>query len=132
VSLQTNEDESPRGKAAVIHIAWAKAKNGWLPLSLPSPSAIRTVGVYIIWLEGNPSHVVRVGSGNIGECLCCDQNDAEIQAYARHGTLRVTWAAVPASQLQGVQRYLSEYWRPLVEDRYPKVPPIAVNSPFAA
>jgi hypothetical protein len=116
----------------MVHLSWAKTKTGWLPLNLPWPSAIEAVGVYIIWLEGNPSQVVHVGSGNIGECLCHDQNDAEIQAYARFGMLRVTWAAVPAAQLQGVHRYLSEYWRPLIEGRYPQVLPIGVNSPFAA
>lgn len=116
----------------MLHLAWAKSRTGWLPLNLPYPFTIKTLGVYIIWLEGNPSHVVRIGSGHIGECLCDNQNDPEIQAYADLGTLRVTWAAVPASQLEGVQRYLAECWSPLVVDRCPKALPIAVNSPFAA
>ena len=47
----------------MIHLRWAKAKDGWLPLALPWPSVIDTVGVYVIWHEGNPSRVVRVGHG---------------------------------------------------------------------
>ena len=53
-------------------------------------------------------------------------------AYSRFGTLRVTWAAVQSDQMEGVERYLVEHWKPLVEDRPPKVVPIAVNSPFGA
>jgi len=53
-----------------------------------------------------------------------------VLAYSRFGTLRVTWAAVQSDQMEGVERYLVEHWKPLVEDRPPKVVPIAVNSPF--
>jgi len=49
---------------------------------------------------------------------------------SRYGTLRVTWAVVQSDQMEGVERYLVEHWKPLVEDRPPKVVPIAVNSPF--
>jgi hypothetical protein len=52
--------------------------------------------------------------------------------YGKNGTLRVTWAAVPAHQLDGVERYLADTWHPLVGDAFPDVLPIAVNFPFAA
>jgi hypothetical protein len=91
---------------------------------------IDAVGVYVIWHEGNPSRVVRVGHGRISECLHYHQEDPEVLTYGRYGTLRVTWAAVPPNQLEGVARYLAEHWRPLVADRPLKVLPIAVNSPF--
>jgi hypothetical protein len=113
----------------MIHLRWAKAKDGWLPLALPWPSVIDTVGVYVIWHEGNPSRVVRVGHGEIRERLHYHQEDPEVLAYS---TLRVTWAAVQSDQMEGVECYLVEHWKPLVEDRPPKVVPIAVNSPFGA
>ena len=115
----------------MIHLRWAKARDGWLPLALPWPSVVDTVGVYVIWHEGNPSRVVRIGHGRISECLHYHQEDPEVLAYSGFGTLRVTWAAVPLDQMEGVERYLVEHWKPLVVDRPPKVLPIAVNSPFA-
>ena len=99
-------------------------------MALRWPSVIDTVGVYVIWHEGNPSRVVRVGHGEIRERLHYHQEDPEVLAYSRFSTLRVTWAAVQSDQMEGVERYLVEHWKPLVEDRPPKVVPIAVNSPF--
>jgi hypothetical protein len=91
------------------------------------------VGVYIIWHEGNPARVVRVGQGNpIKNRLSAHRNDPAILSYAASGTLRVTWASVPsASQRDGVECYLAETWNPLVGDAFPDVLPIAVNSPWS-
>lgn len=88
-------------------------------------------GVYIIWHLGNPSAVVRIGQGNIADRLGAHQKDRAILAYRGIG-LRVTWAAVPASQIDGVERYLANIWPPLVGDVFPNGEPLAVNSPFAA
>jgi hypothetical protein len=74
--------------------------------------------------------VVRIGCGEIRERLHYHQEDPEVLAYSCFGTLRVTWAAVSPNQMEGVERYLVEHWKPLVEDRRLKVIPIAVNSPF--
>ena len=81
--------------------------------------------------RGYPSRVVRIGHGRISECLRYHQEDPEVSAYSGFGTLRVTWAAVPPDQMEGVERYLVEHWKPLVVDRTLKVLPIVVNSPFA-
>ncbi|MCP4407013.1 MAG: hypothetical protein GY807_04500 [Gammaproteobacteria bacterium] len=88
-------------------------------------------GVYIIWHEGNPSQVVRVGQGNIGQRLGEHCGDMEITAYASFGKLRVTWASAPEADLDGIERYLADTWPPLVGDAFPDTAPIAVNSPFA-
>jgi hypothetical protein len=72
---------------------------------------IDAVGVYVIWHEGNPSRVVRVGHGEIRERLHYHQEDPEVLAYSRFGTLRVTWAAVQSDQMEGVERYLVEHWK---------------------
>ena len=74
--------------------------------------------------------VVRVGQGDIATRLGEHRNDPEILAYAKLGTLRVTWASVPANQRDGVEAYLADTWNPLVGERFPNVAPITVNSPF--
>ena len=91
-----------------------------------------TAGVYIIWHEGNPARVVRVGQGNpIKDRLSAHRSDKEILAYNKKGTLRVTWAAVPLAQRNGVEMYLADHWTPLVGDVFPDALPIAVNSPWS-
>jgi hypothetical protein len=92
-----------------------------------------TVGIYIIWHEGKPGKVVRVGQGKIKNRLSAHRNDREIVAYNKKGTLRVTWAAVSSQKdRDGAERYLAETWKPLVGEAFPDVDSIAVNSPFAA
>lgn len=90
---------------------------------------ISDAGVYVIWHEGNPSRVVRVGQGDVAARLATHRRDTEIVNY---GKLRVTWAVVPASHRDGVERYLADTWHPLVGDAFPVATPIAVNSPFGS
>lgn len=105
---------------------WCSLKN----LNLDSMSD--DAGVYIIWHEGNPGKVVYVGQGNpISGRLSAHRNDSEILAYAKKGTLRVTWASVSSSQRDGVERHLADTWSPLIGDAFPDVDPIAVNSPWS-
>jgi hypothetical protein len=105
--------------------------NHWCSLQSLDLDSIGDVGgVYIIWHEGNPGRVVRVGQGDIGDRLGKHRNDSKVTQYAKHGTLRVTWASVPLNQRDGVEKYLADTWRPLVGDAFPNVLPIAVNSPW--
>lgn len=87
-------------------------------------------GVYIIWHEGNPGRVVRIGKGKISERLEEHRNDPEIMDYAEFGRLRVTWAQVPRVRRERVERYLADQLDPLVGERFPDVEPIAVNLPW--
>jgi hypothetical protein len=116
-----------------MNVTWVKCGNGenWCPLeTLNLDSVSDAAGVYIIWHEGNPGRVVRVGQGSpIKNRLSKHRNDNEILYYGRNGTLRVTWASVSWSQRDGVERYLAETWHPLVGEAFPDVMPIAVNSP---
>lgn len=114
------------------NLVWTKCTDGWCSLNRVNLSNVTTVGVYIIWHAGNPGRVVRIGQGNIKERLCCHRDDSAVQAYAKHGDLKVTWAAAPAGLLNGIERYLSDHWKPLVGDRFPDALPIPVNSPWAA
>jgi hypothetical protein len=117
----------------MLTVQWIRSTTGtYLPLETVNLTGVSSVGVYIIWHEGNPSRVVRIGQGNIADRLAQHRKDSEILAYARVGILRVTWATVPAHQVGPVERYLANQWPPLVGDAFPDVAPLAVNSPFAA
>jgi hypothetical protein len=114
-------------------VTWKKCGDDghWCPLEgLDLSSITATDGVYIIWHEGNPGRVVRVGQGNIVDRLGAHRRDAAVTRYAKSGKLRVTWASVPARQLDGVEAYLADKWKLLVGDAFPDVLPIAVNSPW--
>jgi len=116
-----------------MQITWQKCGDHWCSLeNLNLDKMSDTSGVYIIWHEGNPSKVVRVGQGSpIKDRLSAHRNDDEILAYNKKGTLRVTWAAVPLNQRDGVERYLADKWKPLVGEAFPDADPIVVNSPWS-
>jgi hypothetical protein len=114
-----------------MQVTWVKSEaDTWLKLTTFDLSSIGTKrGVYMIWHTGKPGRVVRVGQGDIAARLTEHREDPAILAY---DNLRVTWATVSAAQLDGVERYLADHWKPLIGDRFPNVVPIPVNSPFAA
>lgn len=113
----------------MLTVTWIKCGTNWCPLKHVNLANVTASGVYIIWHEGNPGRVVRVGQGDIKQRLMVHRVDPEILQYEKAGTLRVTWASVSAAQQDGVERYLAEKWSPLVGDAFPDVAPIAVNSP---
>lgn len=119
-----------------MQVTWIKCGDDghWCSLEdLNLDGVGNVVGIYIIWHEGNPGHVVRVGQGKIKDRLSAHRNDKEILAYEKKGTLRVTWAKVSSqSDRDGAERYLADTWNPPVGEAFPDVDPIAVNSPFAA
>lgn len=117
-----------------MQVIWHKCGDDshWCSLeNLDLDSIGNVAGVYIIWHEGNPGRVVRVGQGSpIKDRLEAHRNDAEILAYSSRGKLRVTWAAVSSVQRDGVENYLAATWTPQVGEKFPDVWPIAVNSPW--
>jgi len=117
-----------------MNLTWKKCGDDghWCSLEDLDLSSIGEVaGVYIIWHEGNPGRVVRLGQGDpIKDRLAGHRLDKEIMAYKKVGKLRVTWASVPLAQRDGVERYLAETWPPLVGDAFPRAQPIVVNSPW--
>ena len=115
-------------------VTWVKCGTGanWCPLQTLDMASISgtPIGVYVIWHEGTPSRVVRVGQGNIVDRLSVHRNDDKITKYRSFGTLRVTWASVPKkADRDGIERYLANHYGPLVGDAWPDVVPIAVNLP---
>jgi hypothetical protein len=113
-------------------VTWIKSTaNDWLPFETFNLSQVKTNGVYVIWHDGKPPWIVRVGQGDIATRIREHRNDQKILAYRSFG-LYVTWATVPAHQLDGVERYLADKLRPLVGDRHPDVVPVPVNLPAVA
>jgi hypothetical protein len=116
-----------------MNVTWIKCGDHWCSLeNLNLDSVGDVAGVYIIWHEGNPGRVVRIGQGNpIADRLSAHRSDEEVLAYGNTGTLRVTWAIVASSTLRNsIERYLADTWTPLVGDAFPDVRPMAVNSPW--
>jgi len=112
----------------MLHFRWAKTEaNGWHALGSVDLKDARIYGVYVIWHEGDPGRVVCVGQGNIRDRLQFHRRNPEVQKFGNHGNLRVMWAAVPAHQVDGVERYLADHLKPLIVDVRPDATPIAVN-----
>jgi hypothetical protein len=114
-----------------MQINWVKCSGeNWCPFETVNLAEVETLGVYIVWHEGNHGRVVYVGQGDIKARLTVHRKDARILAYLKSGTLRVTWAFVSSSYRDGVERHLADKWNPQVGDVHPDVLPIAVNSPW--
>ena len=114
----------------MLNVSWIKLTTGnWCPFETVNLANVSTRGVYVIWYQGKPGRVVRVGQGDIAARLTAHRQDQAILAYRANG-LFATWASVPAYQLDGVERHLADTWNPLVGARHPDVLAIAVNSPW--
>jgi hypothetical protein len=99
-----------------------------------SEDALNTVGTYVIWYStrtntSDDNKVVRVGQGHVGTRLAEHKNNPKIMAYGQYGLLVFSWATVPNTMLNGVERYLANVYTPLEGERYPNVAPIAVTLP---
>jgi hypothetical protein len=117
----------------MLNVTWVKSTaNTWLPLHFNIAKMDSTSGVYVIWHAGQSPWTVRVGQGDIAARLAAHGNDTAILAHASKGPLHVTWAALQAGYLDGVERYLADQLQPLVGDRHPAVVPVPVNLPWAA
>ncbi len=113
-------------------ISWIKSTQGeWLDFERCYISEISTIGVYIIWHGGQTPWTVYVGQGDIKNRFSTHRVDRRIIAYRPKG-LFVTWAWVCQNELDGIERFLADQLRPLVEDKHPDVRPLPVNLPWAA
>jgi hypothetical protein len=118
----------------MLSLTWIKStQNEWLLFeTFNLASVTKTTGVYVIWHGGQTPRVVRVGQGDIADRIAAHRGDQQILAYRSYGGLGITWAAVPAYALDGVERYLADQLKPLVGDRFPNVVPVPANLPWAA
>ena len=117
-----------------MDVKWIKCgpTDHWCSLEQLDLDSVGDVGgVYIIWHEGNPGRVVRIGQGDpIKTRLSSHRNDRQVLVYRNSGKLLVTWAELPLLLRDGVERYLADTWPPLVGSAFPDVRAIAVNSPW--
>ena len=81
-------------------------------------------GVYIIW---SGQETIRLGSGLISDRLKAHRDDPKINKYPN---LLVTWAKVNGTQMEGVEKFLSDKLSPIVGERFPDRTPIPVNLPW--
>jgi len=93
---------------------------------------VQTTGVYLIWQAGSPPRTIRLGQGDIADRLSEHKNNPLISAHGAVRPLYVSWATLPASALDGVECYLARRLSPVVGDRFPNCPEIAVDLPWAA
>jgi hypothetical protein len=108
-------------------VAWVRCIGGvWCPLENLNLSAVSGSGVYVIWAG---SRWVYVGQGEVAARLQAHRNEPAILAYRSNGQLMVTWALVPASQMDGIERYLADTLAPAVGTHHPSALPIPVNLP---
>ena len=112
-----------------LNLNWVRCGEHWCKFETVDLSNVTGQGVYIIWYQDQPGRVVRVGQGNIAPRIREHRQDPEILAY-RHQGLLVTWASVGPASLDGVERYFADNYPPLTGDRFPRVHPITVNSPW--
>lgn len=115
-------------------VEWVKNQDDeWCHLERVNLSGVETMGVYLLWHGGETPRVVRVGQGDIAECLQVHRKDPQILAYNKYGELYVTWASVPMSKRDGIECYLTEVWNPLISSKkFPMIFPMPINSPFGS
>ena len=121
----------------MIRLVWGDpAGDVWRPLGTDF-SDVGGTGVYLVRQTAGPT--VILGQGVIGDRLSVLQRDARVLSYDSPGTpLQATWAIIQgltqtkmlyATQLDGIERYLAETLKPLIERSYPDVAPIPVPLP---
>jgi hypothetical protein len=114
----------------MVIVTWRRCESHkWHTLEGLSLSRIVDVGVYIVWYSGTPGRVVCVGQGSVAKELARVRTNEEVLRFAARGPLLVTWAPVSARRIDGVTRYLTEAWPPLIDQPHADVPSIEVNSP---
>lgn len=98
-------------------------------------------GVYVIWLRSSEEiSVVYTGKGDIAARFAEHAGRKEIANLAKqpesgrdtigNGTIMFTWAFVsPEANRVGIERYLSDVFKPKFGIRSPLVHPIPVNLP---
>ena len=108
-------------------VAWVKCSGGvWCELERLNLGTVTGSGVYVIW-AGN--RWVYVGQGDVASRLSAHRTNSSILAYRDSGQLMVTWAILPAGQMDGIERYLADTLRPAVGAQHHVALPIPVNLP---
>jgi hypothetical protein len=86
-------------------------------------------GVFVIWHGGLTPATVFVGKGVIREKITQYRSDERIQKFAELG-LFATWTPVPPESCAGVESFLINNLKPIVQDQLPPANQIQVNKPW--
>ena len=112
-----------------LFVNWQKnySDSTWYRLLEINPIEIAGAGVYLIWHAGHNPRMVYIGHCVIYQRLMKHQQDSRILEYGSKGTLLTTWGTLDIQFREGVERYVINTYRPLVNERMPNVQPISVN-----
>lgn len=112
-----------------VFVDWRKdpTSSGWYELVKIDPQGLTGFGVYIIWHSGSDARAVYIGQGAFFERLAAHQKDERILSYGAKGNLLTTWGSVEVQFRDGVERYLIDTYKPLLNERGPDVTPVPVN-----
>lgn len=123
-----------------LKLSWGTNDGAWCKLFNTNFNHLSFSGVYIIWGLGksyNDPIILRVGQAtNLSERIPKYKSKKEkgiktVYSYQEKlGTIYITWAGLQESYLDGVERYLGDFYRPLIAERFPDIAPISVNLPL--
>jgi hypothetical protein len=120
--------------AIQLSVSWGQCTGGnWCSFEAVdlASDVFGASGVYLIWHAGQEPRVVYVGqAAMLRDRLAAHRGDDRILAYRSFGLYVTSTVLETAARRCGVEAYLAGRYAPLVGDRHPDVPPIAVNSPW--
>ena len=62
----------------MLTVAWVTSDQGsWCNFERVDLSGVDVFGVYVIWHEGNPGQIVRIGQGDIASRLSAHRSDLQ-------------------------------------------------------
>jgi hypothetical protein len=115
----------------MLAVPWTKCAGGmWCELEKVNVAASATVGPFVVWVGRERRRTIRIGHGRIAEIVRAQRHDARVLRYRTHGTLFVTWTALPGYEGEGATIYLARIMRPVIVDPRPEVGEIEVNLPW--
>lgn len=122
-------DRREQEKNGIRSVNWGTCTESgqpvWCPLNRLNLSAINSIGVYVIW---DSQGVLYVGQGNIADQL---REYRSHPAILNRGDVGVTWINIPdQNDRDGIERFLSDYYRPRLGENHPNVTPIPVSLPW--
>lgn len=85
------------------------------------------VGVFVIWSGNDMKNIVKIGKGIIRDRLFEERKNKKIQVYGPD--IFVTWAIVPNVFLEGIESYLNNILKPVIQNNVNSYNPIIVNLP---
>jgi hypothetical protein len=118
-----------------LYVQWSQCAGGvWCPLDYPDVSHIVAHGVVVVWKPSGslktPSTVLFARHGEIRQIIEQARRDPSVQQFGQ--ALLVTWAVMDPHLSAGVEAYLTQRFRPLLDGPSDLSDPVEVNLPIPA